>query len=113
MKTDRYFRAVWLLMAVSLLVIALRPYVAPAPVRAQAAPDPTAFYIEPGVHSIRLADGAGEVTGKIVVDLRSGNIWGFPTGMKLPYPVTLRNETPLSHPVYLGKFDFAAMDKRP
>jgi hypothetical protein len=112
MQTDRYIRAAWLLMAVSLGAIALRPYLAPAPVRAQSS-ETGAFYIEPGVHTIRLAEGAGEVSGKIVVDLRSGNVWGFPTALKLPYPVTMRNETPVSHPVYLGKFDFAALEKRP
>jgi hypothetical protein len=112
MQTDPYVRAAWIFAALSLGAIAARPYLEPTPVRAETAAASN-LYIEPGVHTIRLAEGAGEVSGKVVVDLRNGNVWGYPTGMKLPYPVSLGNETAVSHPVYLGKFDFAGLQKRP
>jgi len=113
MKTDWYSRTALAAIAVFLGMLALRPYLDPAAARAQVSEAPGPLHIEPGVHTIRLPDGAGEVSGKIVMDLRTGNVWGFPTGLKLPYPVTLRNETPVSHPIFLGKFDLAAVEKRP
>ncbi|HEX8984376.1 MAG TPA: hypothetical protein VF767_03055 [Bryobacteraceae bacterium] len=113
MRTDWYFRAAATAIAVFLGMLALRPYLAPAAARAQAPEPPGQLYIEPGVHTIRLPEGAGEVSGKIVMDLRTGSVWGFPTGLRLPYPVTLHSEAPVSHPIYLGKFDLAAIEKRP
>jgi hypothetical protein len=112
MRLDLLCRAALTVAAIALAAIALRPYVAPAPALAQA-PDPSALYIEPGVYTIRAPDGSAEVFGKIVVDLHSGNVWGFPTGSKMPYPVTLRAEPPTSRPVYLGRFDLAGMHRKP
>jgi hypothetical protein len=36
-----------------------------------------------------VADGSQQVEGKIVIDMRNGDVWGFPTqsGPGLPYPV--------------------------
>jgi hypothetical protein len=42
-------------------------------------------------------------------------VWGFPThGAGAPYPVdalNLNERTPVSKPIYLGRFDFAAMKR--
>ena len=62
-------------IAMALVVIAARPYVSPVTVAADSAPA-HAFYIEPGVQNLRYPDGTGQVYGKVVVDLRSGKIWG-------------------------------------
>ncbi len=113
MRTERYTRVVLTLAAVFLGIIAARPYLAPAPVHAQQqSPDPGTLFVEPGVHPIRMAERASEIPGKIVIDLRNGNVWGFPTGDRLPYPVTMGKEPPVSKPVYLGKFDLAALNER-
>jgi hypothetical protein len=48
--------------------------------------------------------------GKVVIDLRTGEVWGFPTLDRVPYPVDWTKPTPpVSSPMYLGKFDFAKM----
>ncbi len=102
-------------IAVALVVIAARPYIAPAPAAAAqsgqvaAAPgtasDP--LYIEPGTQAIRSLDGTSQVYGRMVVDLQSGTVWGFPTLTSAPYPVDISSsKPPVSHPIYLGRFAF-------
>lgn len=112
MKSDCVSRVALLLAAGFLGVLVLRPYISPTAAQAQQVPDLYPLYIEPDVHSIRKPDGTGELLGKIVVDMRNGNIWGFPTGSRMPYPIKLGSEAPVSHPIFLGKFDFAALDKK-
>jgi hypothetical protein len=100
----------WKILAfAALAVLAWRELRSPAPAAAQA-PLPTLF-IEPGTVDIPLADG-GNAIGKVVVDLSTGDTYGFPVfGPKLPYPGWQVSERkPLtSRPVYLGRFDFSRM----
>lgn len=111
MKFDWFLKIVLLVIAVSLAVIALRPYVTPLPVEAQAG-QPYPFYIEPGTVMLRAPDGSKQVYGRMVVDLRNGKIWGFPTTTQDPYPVDVMNSTPpTSRPFLLGKFALADADK--
>jgi hypothetical protein len=99
------------LVAIVLTAIALRPAVSPPSVYAQS--PVSAIYVEPGVTIIRSPDGSGQVQGKVVIDLQSGDVWGFPTSSAAPYPVDQTStRPPVSKPVYLGRFDLAAM-KRP
>jgi hypothetical protein len=100
-----------LTIAVALVVIAARPYREPVPVQAQAvATNP--FYIEPGVQMLRRPDGTGQVYGRMIVDLRTGKIWGFPTNTLDPFPSNpLENKPVTSHPFPLGKFAFEDLDK--
>lgn len=107
MKADHSVKVLLLVIAVSLSAIALRPYIAPSVVAAQSV-EPGPFYIEPGVVVLRAPDGSQQVLGKVVVDLRNGNIWGFPTLTQDPYPAAGAKTTPpVSHPFLLGKFAFA------
>ena len=100
-----------LVIAIALSAIAVRPYLDPAPAEAQSA-SPHAFYIEPGVQMLRYPDGSGQVYGKMVVDLRTGKIWGFPTGTPDPYPSSPIDSKPsVSRPFVLGKFAFEETDK--
>ena len=95
-----------LTIALTLLAIALPPYIAPAPVQAQSA-TPYPFYIEPGTQMLRAPDGSKQVNGRVVVDLRNGNVWGFPTFVADTYPInTGSNTPPTSHPFLLAKFAF-------
>jgi hypothetical protein len=49
-----------------------------------------------------------------VVNLRNGQIWGFPTFTQDPYPVNAVNRTPPTcHPFLLAKFALADPDKEP
>ena len=93
---------------VLLAAAALRPD-RPSAVQAQS---DRQLFIEPGTTLLRTPDGRGQVQGKVVIDLRTGDVWGFPTASSAPYPVAvMSNEPPLSKPIYLGKFDLAAMHK--
>jgi hypothetical protein len=111
MKIDPYVKFLLLMIAAFAGVIALRPYVAPPAVAAQSS-EGRAVYIEPGVAMLRAPDGSQQVVGKVVIDLRNGNIWGFPTLSQDPYPAVGANtKPPTVHPFLLGRFALADMDK--
>jgi hypothetical protein len=111
MKADASLKLLLLVIAVSLAAIALRPYWTPSPVMAQS--DEThAIYVEPGVAMLRAPDGSQQVLGRVVIDMRNGNVWGFPTFTQDVYPVNTGKSTPpTSHPFLLGKFALSDMDK--
>jgi hypothetical protein len=111
MRIDWLVKFLLLAIAVSLGAIALRPYVAPLAVQAQSG-NAYNVYVEPGTTVLRAPDGSRQVLGKVVVDLRNGNIWGFPTMTQDPYPSAAAQTTPqTAHPFLLGKFALADMDK--
>jgi hypothetical protein len=78
MRKDALTNIVLSLIAIALISIAARPDVDPRPVRAQAISEHE-FYIEPGVQMLRARDGSKQVYGRVIVELRRGDIWGFPT----------------------------------
>ncbi len=111
MRNDRAVKTLLLVIAVSLAAIAVRPYIAPPPVFAQSG-DAYSIYIEPGTTLLRAPDGSRQLMGKVVIDLRNGNVWGFPTLSDSPYPFSgASSAAPTSHPFLLGKFAFADIDK--
>jgi hypothetical protein len=93
-----------LIIAVALVTIAARPYHVPHPVQAQnVAAYPV--YFEPGTQMLRSPDGNQNVYGRMVVDLQTGQVWGFPTLTSAPYPVDISSaKPPVSHPFLLGRF---------
>lgn len=96
-----------LTIALALLASALRAYIAPGAVEAQSG-TPYPFYFEPGTQMLRAPDGSRQVYGRVVVDMRNGDVWGFPTNTADTYPVnTVGTTTPTSHPFLLAKFAFA------
>jgi hypothetical protein len=110
MHTDRYTKTVLTFVAVLLAVIALRPAAAPSRVLAQ--PGPQSLFVEPGYTMLRKPDGTAQLKGKVVINLNTGEIWGFPTLVDGPYPVDISTPNPpVSKPMYLGKFDFTALDR--
>ena len=53
-----------------------------------------------------------QVYGKVMVDMRTGKIWGFPTNAPQSYPSNnLQNKPPVSRPFELGKFAFEDTNK--
>ncbi|HEY6301955.1 MAG TPA: hypothetical protein VIX14_02710 [Terriglobales bacterium] len=111
MQLDIVPRFTLVMIAIFLAMIAFRPVVTPPPVQAQSA-NAHPFYIEPGYQMLRAPDGSRQVYGKVVIDLRNGKIWGFPTLADQPYPVDNLNKTPpTSHPFVLGNFAFADTEK--
>lgn len=60
---------------------------------------------------LRAPDGSRQVMGKVMIDLRNGNVWGFPTLGPDPYPSSGANNTPpTSHTFLLGKFALTDME---
>jgi hypothetical protein len=107
MKMDRFMKVMLVVIAILLAAVVFRPIVQPAPVRAQVE-EGYPFYVEPGYTMIRKPDGTAQMYGKVVIDMRSGDIWGFPTLVQGPYPVDNAKPTsPKSYPMYLGKFMFS------
>jgi hypothetical protein len=99
------------IIAVALVAIAVEPIFAPHPAEAQSGV-PYPFYIEPGSELLRAPGGASQVYGKVVVDMRSGKIWGFPTLAPQSYPSAgIQNKPPTSRPFELGKFAFEDTNK--
>lgn len=110
MKLNFFDRAVLVLLTIFLGLVALRPFFTPDVARAQANVDH--LYIEPGIKTLLSPDRTRQVQGKVVVDLTNGNIWGFPTATTAPYPIDAATPQPAtSSPMYLGKFNLAAMQR--
>ena len=116
MKLGYFAKAALIVIAALLAMHIFHEFSAPRAAYAQSSVSPYAVYIEPGVTMLRAPDGSRQVLGKVVVDLRNGNVWGFPTNAASPYPVDTRNivsagnvELPVSTPIFLGKFDFSKM----
>jgi len=100
-----YIKAMLTVIAILLAALVMRP----APVHAET--DPASFFIEPGTSPIRNLDGGVTGPGKVFINMSNGDVWGFPThGAGAPYPVDALR-FPVSKPVYLGRFDFAAMKR--
>jgi hypothetical protein len=98
-------------IAVALLAIALRPLFIPLPARAESHPERRLF-IEPGVHLLHTSDLSRNVYGRVVVDLRTGDVWGFPTPTGDLYPFQPTNgKLETSHPFLLGRFALEDLDK--
>ncbi|AFL88092.1 hypothetical protein Terro_1799 [Terriglobus roseus DSM 18391] len=117
LPSNRITNALLAVIAVALTAIAARPYVQPTPVAAQSstfasqAGNADPIYVEPGVYMLRRPEG-GQVLGKVTINLRTGNVWGFPTGTPDPYPVTPLDSKPqISHAIPLGRFAVGEADR--
>ncbi len=111
MRKDSTTNVLLLVIAIALIAIALRPFARPRAAQAQTS-DAYPVYIEPGIQMLRAPDGSQNVYGRMVVDLQTGKIWGFPTLTTSPYPVDVGSaKPPVSHPFQLGTFAFADMYK--
>lgn len=112
-RLDLYSKVVLTVIALLLAALAIRPMTHPQ--TAAAATNYTNYlYVEPGTTSIRKPDGSSQVEGKVIIDMRTGDIWGFPTLASVPYPFdSVNSKPPVSSPMYLGKFDLAKMTSQP
>jgi hypothetical protein len=86
MRSNRLTRVMLVVIALSLGTIAPRQLLTPTTTHAQSS-DIYPFYIEPGTRMLRAPDNGRQELGKVVVDLRNGNIWRFSTLTQEPYPI--------------------------
>ena len=112
MKLDWFVKLLLLVIAILLAVVTFRPVVHPAPVLAQNG-SPYPFHIEQGTISLRKADGT-TTWGKIVVDMRNGDVWGFPVkAQNTPYPIFGPGDgSKVSHPMFLGRMAFEEVQQQ-
>src|SRR5580693_3615881 len=111
MRNGVVMNSLLFVIGVALVAIAARPYIEPARVEAQSE-SAHPFYVEPGVQMLVNPNGSGQVYGKVIVDLRNGKIWGFPTGSLNPYPsYPMDSKPPVSRPFALGRFALEDTDK--
>lgn len=109
---DRLTKLLLVAIAIFLGILALRPVAEPTPVLAQT-DQPSRFYVEPGTTMLRKPDGTAQLYGKVFVDMRTGDVWGFPTNNTEPYPADPATSTPpKSHPMYLGKYELGEAVKK-
>jgi hypothetical protein len=110
MRRQDFTIVLLLIIAAALVVIAVRPIFAPRTAEAQSTVYP--LYIEPGSEMLRTPDGTTQVYGKVMVDMRTGKIWGFPTNAPQSYPSNgLQNKPATSRPFELGRFALEDINK--
>ncbi|MEG9436146.1 hypothetical protein JAO29_08210 [Edaphobacter sp. HDX4] len=105
MSTLRTTNVLLAAIVLVLLALVLRPLRTPEPVLAQSSD--TDYYFEPGTFLVRAPDNSQQITvyAKVVVDLRNGRIWAFPTFSTAPYPADpIYSKPQTSHPFELGRF---------
>lgn len=111
LRVDLYTKTALTAIALLLAALALRPVA----VQAQQN-EPPNLYIEPGTSSIRSLNGGVASDGKVVINLSTGEVWGYPThGNGVPYPIEalpMDGRPSTVKPVYLGKFDFSQFHRR-
>jgi hypothetical protein len=99
------------LIAITMVAIAIRSYIQPLPAHAGGG-DVYPLYIEPGTQMLRAPDGSKQVYGRVMVDMRNGEVWGFPTNTTDTYPANPLDSKPaVSHPFPLGRFALEDINK--
>jgi hypothetical protein len=106
MKTDWLVKSLLLLVVIFLGIMALRPYLAPPVVRAQSE-DVYPITLRLGG---RFTFNGAVLQGSVVLDLRNGNVWGFPDFVQRSE--FLDKPLPVSHPVLLGRFALEDLNKK-
>ncbi|HXY10503.1 MAG TPA: hypothetical protein VEI52_21880 [Terriglobales bacterium] len=105
-KADYITKLLLALIATFLGTLIVRPVLQPNQVRAESA-EIYPFFVEPGYTTIRKPDGSTQVYGKVMIDMRTGDAWGFPTLVQAPYrvsPNAANTKGAKSEPIYLGQF---------
>ena len=101
MKTI-YTQIVLTVIAIFLGILACRPS---TPVLADS--QSLNLWVEPGTTNIRDVKGGTLGDGKIMINMNTGDVWGFPMKIAgVPYPTeALTGPKPVTIPAHLGKFD--------
>ena len=111
LKRTQFTNFLLLIIAISLVAMAARDYIKPPAAHAQSG-SPYPLYIEPGTQLLRAPDGSKQVLGRVMVDMTTGKVWGFPTTTSDTYPVNSMESKPsVSHPFLLGRFAFEDIGK--
>lgn len=108
-----YNKIVLTVIALFLGILALRPLASPSAVRAQENSPYPFLHFDEKLSRIEAPDGSASLAGRIAIDLRTGNIYGFPTDV-LGYPRTYVKDKPaISNPILLGRFNLQGLSSTP
>ena len=112
MKVDLYTKAVLTVIAVFLAVLAASELARPIPATAASHSDDFMYlHFDEKIRKLNAPDGSSSVLGRMVIDLRNGDVWGFPTD-PLGYPRRPVEMKPgYSEPMYLGHFNLSKIKK--
>ena len=103
MKPDVYMKITLTAIAIFLGVVALRPLLAPDNARAESTSAFAPLQFSESLNEFESKNG--RMVGRLAIDLRTGNIYGFPTDGN-PYPRNpLKQGVVVSDPVLLGRFN--------
>ena len=103
MKPDLYSKIVLSVIAVFLGMLAVRPFTASQTVQAESRIPYTVLQFDQRLSQIE--SSRGSMMGRIAIDLRTGNIYGFPTDA-LGYPRNpVKSDLAVSDPILLGRFN--------
>ena len=83
--SNPFFKVILVLFAIWLGMQIFSPASSIPVVHAQT--DYSHLYIEPGTTILRDPVNGGQVQGKVVIDRRTGDVWGFPTASSAPFPI--------------------------
>ena len=113
MKADLYTKAVLTVIAVLLVVLAAGELARPIPATAESHSDDFMYlHFDEKLRKLNAPDGSSSVLGRMAIDLRNGDVWGFPTD-PLGYPRRPAEMKPgYSKPMYLGRFDLSRIKNR-
>src|SRR3954454_17415291 len=103
LRVDLYTKFALSMIALMLMALAFGPVIQPPAVQAQS--DTPALYVEPGITSIPNPETRADVPGKLVIDLKTGDAWGF------PMIFATISKPPTSRPIYLGRYDLGAIKR--
>ncbi len=112
MRTDFYTKAMLTLIAVFLGILAFRPMMQPPATQAQTTTR-ALLHFDEKMSRIQVPDGSANLTGRVAIDLRTGNVYGFPTDVA-GYPRDVQNNRPaVSDPILLGRFNLDRIRPQP
>ncbi len=108
MRFDFYTKAILTMIALLLAINAARLPLPPA----YAADIQHRLQFDPAIEQFAVPGGAASLLGRVAIDTRTGNVYGFPTDGH-PYPYSLQDNQPaVAKPVLLGRFDVSNLPQK-
>lgn len=108
MRLDFFIKAILTTIALLLALIAVR---LPLP-SARAADAENRLQFDPAIEQFGVPGTAASLLGRVAIDTRTGNVYGFPTDGH-PYPYNLQNSQPgIAKPILLGQFDLSSLPQK-
>jgi len=103
MRPDVYLKLVLTVIAIFLGIVAFRPVFAPAAAHAASTARCASIQFSEGVYEFESKNGG--MTGRVAINLRTGNVYGFPTDGNVYPRNPAKGDTVVSDPVLLGRFN--------